>query len=182
MFGQIARFLRGAESLKFVISRDGAGSLRILLQPVLSAEEPGGLDDDAKQLRAALAKPLLVTVPEAQIDTVLSELLARGASARDSIASLFESYVDDMAAQAAEAKRKAEEKAKEKAAKAETPKPSEKAKGKTGTPKLPTGKSTSDDGGDDDTSIVNDATAADPAPLAEAPAPAVESQVNLFAE
>lgn len=64
MLSTFARFLRNAESLNFTLSRDKSGQVRILVQPVLGPE-PEGLDDEAKQLRAYLAKPLLTTATEA---------------------------------------------------------------------------------------------------------------------
>lgn len=115
MLSTIARFLRSAESVTFTLSRDKSGLVRVLIQPVLG-EEPKGLDDDAQQLRANLAKPLITTATEAELDDVLPSLLGRVATARDSLSTMYEAVIAEMNEQAEKARRNAEAKAASKAA------------------------------------------------------------------
>lgn len=113
MLIKVARFLRNAESLNFNLSRDKSGLVRVLVQPVLGPE-PDGLDAEALQLRALLAKPLIVPVADADLDTVLPAILDRAASSRDAVSTLYEAYVADMEMQAESARKAAEDKAKSK--------------------------------------------------------------------
>ena len=162
MLSTFARFLRNAESLTFTLSRDKSGQVRILVQPVLGPE-PEGLDDEAKQLRAYLAKPLLTTATEAELDEVLPSLLGRVATARDNLSTMYESIIAEMNQQAEAARRSAEAKAAAKAG--EKKDTSTTAKAKTSTPTPPP------------TATAPTATAPAAVP---SPAPADSTSVQLF--
>lgn len=136
MLSTFARFLRNADSLNFTLSRDKSGLVRLLIQPVLGPE-PDGLDDDAKQLRANLAKPLITTATEAELDTVFPALLSRVANARDNLSAMYEATIAEMNQQAEAARRTAEAKAAAKASeKKDAPAPA-KAKSSVPTPPPP---------------------------------------------
>lgn len=92
MLIDIARFLRASEAVTVSLSREPTGHLRLLVQPKLGPE-PDKLADDAKQLRAALARPLIITVRDEDLDT-LPATIAQAASSRDETASALEAYID----------------------------------------------------------------------------------------
>ena len=162
MLSTFARFLRNAESLNFTLSRDKSGQVRILVQPVLGPE-PEGLDDEAKQLRAYLAKPLLTTATEAELDEVLPSLLGRVATARDNLSTMYESIIAEMNQQAEAARRSAEAKAAAKVG--EKKDTSTTAKAKTSTPTPPP---------------TATAPTAPPPAAVPSPAPADSTSVQLF--
>lgn len=69
----VAKCLRGAEQVTLTLARREDG-VRVLIQPRLT-DEPSGLDDAAKALRAALSAPLIFTAGDDQLDDSLAEAL-----------------------------------------------------------------------------------------------------------
>lgn len=107
----IAGFLRGADKVQFTISRIAGDQVQLLLQPTLD-KEPEGLTDELRQVRAALARPVVIRDTVAGLDARLSEFLKPAGAVRAEVAFSYESALAEIKAAAEKAKAKAAEKGK----------------------------------------------------------------------
>jgi PRTRC genetic system protein E len=82
MLKEVARFLRGGERLEFFIKREPNGQLYTLVTPVLGPD-PAGADDEAKQMRALLARAIVIRGTDEQLDQEFEKYLNQAADVRD---------------------------------------------------------------------------------------------------
>ncbi|HZR35156.1 MAG TPA: PRTRC system protein E [Nevskia sp.] len=111
----IAQFMRAGEGVTFKLIRHGDG-VRLLITPQLAPEDEKA-SVQAKQIRALLAKPVLINSTVETLDTDAQAALDQVAAARTDIAASYEDLVGDMRAGAKTAADLAAGKAKGKPAK-----------------------------------------------------------------
>lgn len=89
MLNQLAKLLNEGESLKFSIERAKDGKLKVMVLPTLTdnAEE---VPEEVADMRAALATPLVLTVPADTADAVFTDALSKYQQARQPIKDNFE--------------------------------------------------------------------------------------------
>lgn len=92
LFRLLERVMLREESLQFTISRGADQALTVLLQPVLKPENPE-LSADLESIRAALAGPLYLSLPAAEIDARFDDLVGTYAAARTELSASFHDMV-----------------------------------------------------------------------------------------
>lgn len=110
MLSTIAKYLRGGERVNFTLMRDGADGVRLLITPVLTPEDEKS-DDRAKQIRAMLARPVLIKSTVDTLETSGLQALQEAADIRTEIAATYEGLLADLRGNAKTAAKLAEPKA-----------------------------------------------------------------------
>ncbi|HZR33787.1 MAG TPA: hypothetical protein VFA75_00325 [Nevskia sp.] len=99
MLKTISQYMRGGDKVMFTLSRDGADGVRLLITPGL-APEPDNADERTRQIRAMLARPILIRSTLDALETEGLAALEQAASVRNEIAASYESLMTDLRGQA----------------------------------------------------------------------------------
>lgn len=91
----ISEYLRAGERVNFTLTRDGSNGVRLLITPGL-APEPKDADEGARQVRAMLARPIVITATVDTLDSIGADHLAGAVAVRNDIAASYESLMDDL--------------------------------------------------------------------------------------
>jgi len=156
------------DSLTITLNRNTAGQLVATVVPRINVSEAQENDPAVATLKAALARPLLVELPEADPDATFSAILAAVVPSRDAAQVALTEYLAALEAAKADAKSKADAKAKA------TPAKGAKSASK---PATVTTTAEADTDGDDD----GDGDGDDAQQSSEATAPATEASASAGA-
>lgn len=85
LFTAFDQILGAAEKIIFTIEKRAGAGLRVIIQPALKTA-PDNLPEDQASIRAALALPIVVTAPAAQLDAEFPACLSSYANQRTSLA------------------------------------------------------------------------------------------------
>lgn len=159
-------------AITVTLSRNAAGTLTATVIPKITVTDAQESDPAIATLKAALARPVMLELPDADPDTTFNSILAAVAPARDAAQIALSDYL------AAIEKAKAEAKAQDEAKKAKTAEKTKAtpAKGAKATKPAAAAATESDDDEDDDGDDASEApasvsVAAQPAAAAEPSAP-----------
>lgn len=85
LFATFDQIIGAAEKIIFTIEKRAGVGLRVIIQPALKTA-PDHLPEDQANIRAALALPIVVTAPAAQLDAEFPTCLSSYANQRTSLA------------------------------------------------------------------------------------------------
>jgi len=169
------------DSITITLNRNTVGQLTATVVPRIALTEAQESDPAIGILKAALARPLLVELPEVEPDATFSAILAGVAPSRDAAQVALTEYLAAIEAAKAEAKAKAEETKAKADAKAKAT-PAKGAKAAKPAASTTSDDSSADDDGDDDAAESDSAssgtdTAAAPVPVVAAPQPSLLADI-----
>lgn len=95
MLDLLNRLANDDETLRVSYSKLRDGKVRLLIEPMLG-EAPENLDEDAQQLRAALARPVVFTGPHADVVASFERFVDDGADARREVGDLYQEAVQSL--------------------------------------------------------------------------------------
>ena len=159
------------DSITITLNRNTAGQLTATVVPRIALTEAQESDPAIAILKAALARPLLVELPEVKPDATFSAILAGVAPSRDAAQVALTEYLAAIEAAKAEAKAKAEETKAKADAKAKAT-PAKGAKAAKPAAVTTSDDSSGDDDGDDDAESDSASSGTD---TATAPVPAAST-------
>lgn len=95
MFDQLNRITTPGDSMTVTYSRADDNSVRLVLQPALADDAESLTDEDARNARAALCRPLLLRGTHAEVEQAFNRYIAENADTRIGLRDAYDTLTAD---------------------------------------------------------------------------------------